>query len=204
MSERRFLLATRSAHKASEIRDILGPAIQLLSLDDSGIAVSSEEDRVEAYDTFRANAIAKARYFHVLSGLPTLADDSGICADALGGQPGVRSRRFSGRTDLDGTELDRENNRTLVAALAATPPDRRTVRYVCAAVLVADDGPEKCAIGTVTGSLIDEPRGNAGFGYDPHFLLPGTDVTFAEVDPAEKHRLSHRGIAFRALAGELR
>jgi XTP/dITP diphosphohydrolase len=203
-SERPFLLATRNAHKASEIRAILGGGVRLLSLDEAGIDVSPDEDHIETYETFRENALAKAAWFHRHSGMPTIADDSGICAEALDGRPGVRSRRFSGRSDLDGHDLDLANNRALADALAKSGHVSRTVRYVCAAVLVQSDQANVCSIGAVRGTFVTEPRGAGGFGYDPHFLVERTGHTFAELDPAGKHRLSHRGRAFRALSTMLR
>lgn len=203
-SEGPLLLATRSNHKAGEIRQILGAGIELVSLDDAGIEMSPDEHNIEAFDTFRENALAKAVHFHERSGLPVIADDSGICADALGGRPGVRSRRFSGRTDLDGADLDLANNLALIQALADVNDADRSVHYVCAAALVRARTAAICTIGTVHGRLLAEPRGAGGFGYDPHFLLPALGLTFAEIGAPAKHRRSHRGIAFRALAIALR
>jgi XTP/dITP diphosphohydrolase len=203
-SEAPLLLATRSSHKASEIRQILGARIELVSLEDAGIEMSPVEYDIEAFDTFRENALAKAVHFHERSGLPVIADDSGICAEALGGRPGVRSRRFSGRVDLDGADLDLANNLALIEALADVNDADRTVRYVCAAALVRARSAAICTIGTAHGRLLAEPRGAGGFGYDPHFLLPGPGLTFAELDAPAKHRHSHRAIAFRALAVALR
>lgn len=197
-SECTCLLATRSEHKAREIREILGDGIRLLSLDDAGIAVSPDEEHIEVHETFRENALAKAVWFHRLSGMPTIADDSGICAEALHGRPGVRSRRFSARSDLDGADLDLANNRALAEAIVEAG-ESRAVRYVCAAVLVRKRQSHVCSIGTVRGTFVIEPRGSGGFGYDPHFLVDHTLQTFAELDSGEKHRLSHRGRAFRAL-----
>jgi len=197
---RSLLLATRSPDKAREIRDILGSAIGILTLDDAGLPASAAEDDIEVFDTFRENALAKASHFQRITGLPVLADDSGICADALNGRPGVRSRRFSRRSDLDGTDLDRANNAALLDALAGVPDQRRAVRYTCAAVFLAPANAPIFAIGTVRGQLLREARGAAGFGYDPLFLLPGLGLTFAQLDAATKHRLSHRGRAFRGLS----
>jgi XTP/dITP diphosphohydrolase len=196
-----LLLATRSADKTREIRVILGAAgIEIRTLDDLGVKEAPAEDEIEAFDTFRENALAKARWFHRRCGLPTIADDSGICADALGGRPGVRSRRFSGRSDLDGLALDLANNHALAAALAELDAAAQSVRYVCAAVLVEEERSHICSLGTVRGSFLTKPRGSGGFGYDPHFLIDGAGCTFAELDRAGKHRLSHRGRAFRALS----
>jgi XTP/dITP diphosphohydrolase len=200
-----LLLATRSPDKLREIRQILnGVGRPIVSLADAGIEPAPEEGGIETFDSFLENALAKARYFQRLTGLRTLADDSGICAVALDGRPGVRSKRFSGRNDLAGDDLDRANNRSLVDALAGTTGVDRTVRYVCAAVCVTSGSAWTGAIGTVAGRLLDEPRGSAGFGYDPLFFLPPIGRTFAELDPGHKHQLSHRGRAFRALALALR
>lgn len=196
-----LLLATRSDDKAREIRAILGPLFPrpIRTLADLGIPEYPDEDAIESESTFRANALAKARYFHSLTGLDTLADDSGIQVDALGGAPGVRSRRFSGAS-LRGRELDRANNDTLLDVLALTPPARRGARYTCAAVLLLRDQPPLTALASTSGRILSQPRGNGGFGYDPLFLLPPLDRTFAEIPASAKHRVSHRGRAFRALA----
>lgn len=199
-----LLLATRSAHKAREIREILaaGGTGRILTLNEAGIPPSPEEDDIEAFDTFTANALAKARYFADRSGLTTLADDSGIRIDALGGRPGVHSKRFAGRDDLEGESLDRANNEALLAELAATGSTDRGAHYVCVAVLASQTAP-LITVGSSSGTLLEEPRGTNGFGYDPLFLVPGLGRTFAEISADEKHALSHRGRAFRALASFL-
>ena len=194
-----YVLATRSAHKAAEIVTLLhacGAAV--ISLDEAGVPVSAAEEGIEVYETFRENAIAKARYFANAAGTAAIADDSGIMLDALDGQPGVRSRRFSNRTDLDGEALDRANN-ALAAERLRTAADR-TAHYMCAAALALPDGHVFCAVGSCSGIFLLEPRGEGGFGYDPHFLLPEEGRTFGELDAVQKHRFSHRARAFRALA----
>lgn len=200
----RLLIASRSRDKLREIRAILAPlrGTQLLSLGDAGLDFESAEDGIEAFDTFRENALAKARYFAARSGLPTVADDSGIETDALAGAPGVRSRRFSG-ADLDGQALDRANNELLLERLRGVPPGRRTARYVCAAVLLEPGLPVRTALGTVTGRILEAPRGTGGFGYDPLFWLDEAGCAFGELSDTEKHRFSHRARAFRALANTL-
>lgn len=200
-----LLLATRSEHKAAEIRRILGPLHtgRILSLDEAGIAASPAEDDVEVYDTFLGNAHAKARYFRTLTELPVLADDSGISVDALGGAPGVRSRRFSGRDELTGHDLDRANNRKLLDALEGRPAAQRAAHYTCAAVLLLPDGRRFSALGTCSGVILEEPRGDGGFGYDPLFLDPASGRSFGEMTAAEKMSRSHRARAFRALATTL-
>lgn len=201
MAPLRLLLATRSADKVREIRHILAHRrdLELLSLADMGIAPQPGEDDVEAFDTFRENALAKARYFLDRTGLPTVADDSGIEVDALDRAPGVRSRRFAARPGLAGLELDQANNRLLLDKLADTPDEQRTARYVCAAALVTPDGLTTTALGTCYGRILREPRGTGGFGYDPLFLVESEGKTFGELAPDDKHRHSHRARAFRAL-----
>ncbi|HEX2094720.1 MAG TPA: RdgB/HAM1 family non-canonical purine NTP pyrophosphatase [Longimicrobiaceae bacterium] len=198
-----LLVATRSAHKLREIRQILAlyPEIEPIDLTDAGIPESPDEDAIEAFETFEENAMAKARFFATRSGLPVLADDSGLCVDALGGAPGVRSKRFSGRTDLKGAELDRANNALLLERLAGVSEEQRTARYVCAAAVVFPHGVEEVFRGTCEGIILTEPRGAGGFGYDPLFYLPDEGATFGEVAPERKDRVSHRGRAVRA-AGE--
>lgn len=201
----RFLLATRSPDKLREIREILAPTgVQLVSLLDLDVPASPEENAIEAYETFRENARAKARYFVRLTGLPTLADDSGLEVDALGGAPGVYTKRFSGRTDLAGKALDEANNQLLLERLAGVPAERRGARYVCAAAAAFLDGGVLVAVGTTPGVIARIPSaGTGGFGYDPLFFVPALDATFADVSAAEKHRRSHRARAFRALAAML-
>jgi XTP/dITP diphosphohydrolase len=199
----RVLAATRSGDKLREIRQILAPhtGLEVIALHEAGIPESPDEDAVEAFDSFEENALAKARYFAARSSLPVLADDSGLCVDALGGAPGVRSKRFSGRSDLRGAELDRANNALLLERLAGIPDAERTGRYVCAVALVLPGGSERVSIGTCEGVVLAAPRGSGGFGYDPLFLVPEAGSTFGELSPADKDRLSHRGKAVRA-AGE--
>lgn len=200
-----LLIASRSADKVREIREILQPQlrVRLLSLAEAKIAPNTAEDTVEAYHTFRENALAKARYFLDLTGLAVLADDSGIEVDALGGAPGVLSKRFAARPGLAGLELDHANNELLLQKLADVPPARRGARYVCAAVLLRPAEPPLTTLGSCRGRILDAPRGYGGFGYDPLFLLPQMGRTFGELSPAEKHRFSHRARAFRALAAAL-
>jgi XTP/dITP diphosphohydrolase len=199
-----FLLATRSRHKALEIQQLLHHSARVLTLQEAGVTESAAEEGIEVFDTFRENACAKARYFRAITALPVIADDSGIVLDALGGAPGVRSRRFSGRTDLDGAALDRANNALAVERLRSVPTPERSAHYVCAAVVAFTDGVVSTAVGACTGQFLLEPRGAGGFGYDPHFLIPEIQQTFAEITAVEKHRYSHRARAFRALIPLLR
>ena len=206
-----LLIATRSAGKMREIRRILGvvPDLEVLGLEDAGVAYREEEEGLEPYDTFEENALSKARYFAARSGLPTVADDSGISVDALDGAPGVRSKRFAADggaapVALDGEPLDDANNRHLVARLEGIPAGERTARYVCLAALVVDRDAEPVFFrGEAPGRIVDEPAGEGGFGYDPHMFNDEVGRTYAEMSPEEKDARSHRGAAFRALAAHL-
>ena len=197
-----ILLATRSAGKMRELRPLFaGAGLDTIDLIGAGIAETSDEDGLEAFETFEENALAKARFFARVSGLATVADDSGLEVTTLGGRPGVRSKRFSGRTDLSGRALDEANNRKLQMELAGDS-DRRA-RFICVAAFVGADGVEMVRRGEATGVILTEPRGGEGFGYDPYFLSDELGRTFAESGVAEKERVSHRGRAFRALLDAL-
>lgn len=196
-----LLLATRSEGKLREIRPLLAPlGLRLMDLSEAGIPEGSD-DELESGTTFEENALAKARHYFVASGgIPTVADDSGIEVSALHGRPGVKSKRWSGRAELSGQPLDDANNVTLLAALEGASD--RTARYVCVATFVDASG-EIVARGETTGTIVEQPRGTGGFGYDPYFLSDDLGVTFGEAAPAEKARVSHRGRAFRQLAERL-
>lgn len=202
-----LLVATRSAGKIREIRRILREAglaePTLLTLGDAGVVESPAEEEIEVFDTFEQNALAKARYFCRLSGLLTLADDSGLCVDALGGAPGVRSKRFSGRADLRGEQLDAANNARLLEALRGVRAADRAAHYVCVAALVAPTGDERLFRGTCDGVILPAPRGDGGFGYDPLFFLPEERATFGELPAERKNEISHRARAVRAAAASL-
>jgi len=192
-----FLLATRSLGKLYELRPMFEAAgMEITDLDVAGIAETSDEDALEHFETFEENALAKARYFRAKSGLPTIADDSGLEVRALGGAPGVRTKRWSGRSDLEGRALDVANNEYLLGMLA-TADDRRA-RYVCVAALVDASG-EHLFRGETEGEILREGRGTGGFGYDPLFLSADLGMTFAEAERQEKERTSHRGRAFAQL-----
>jgi len=197
-----LLLATRSAHKVQEIRTILSgiPRLTVLDLDDIGLEWRDEEEALEPFDTFEENARSKAEYFHTRTGLPTVADDSGLEVDALGGAPGVRSKRFAPVEGLTGHKLDQENNNYLVERLGALELEKRTGQYVCVAALLGFASQMIVTRGEARGLILTEPRGDGGFGYDPYFFEPDLDMTFAELHPDQKNELSHRGKAFRALA----
>ena len=200
--DRKVLLATRSKGKLRELHGILASAgLEGVTLDDAGIAESAEEEHIEIFDTFEENALAKARYFHRRSRMPTMADDSGLSVRALGGAPGVYSKRYSARDDLSGQDLDDANNAKLVNALRESSDT--SASYSCAAAFVDDKG-ELVAMGETHGRVIDEPRGSEGFGYDPFFFSTELGKTFGEATVEEKEAVSHRGRAFRKLVHALR
>ena len=196
---KKLVIASGNAGKLREIQALLGPlGCEVLTQTELGIA-----DAEEPHFTFIENALAKARHAAERSGLPALADDSGVCVVALGGEPGVHSARYAG--DPGGREeRDARNNAKLLAALAACA-DRRAY-YYCAMVLVrhAADPQPLIGEGVWWGEIRDEARGRNGFGYDPHFFLPDLGKAAAELDAEQKNRLSHRGQALRALVEKLR
>ena len=205
MTERRLLVATRSAHKLRELRELLDLGrTDLVSLDDLGI----EGDPIEDGATFETNAAIKARFGLRASGLPTLADDSGLEVDALGGGPGVRTRRYAGE---DATDAD--NNAKLLEALHGLTSEQRSARYVCVLALAMPDGTGPrggirviTARGTCRGRIATGPHGTGGFGYDPIFQPvsePPDGRTLGLWTPAEKHAISHRARAARRMAPRL-
>ena len=203
MSATALLVATRSQGKLREIRPMFGAAgLTLVSLDELEIEESIEEAELEPYATFEENALSKARYFYEVSGgIPTIADDSGLEVAALGGDPGVRSKRWAGRDDLRGLQLDEANNQALIASLDGI--EDTAARYVCVAAFVSV-GHEVTARGETVGHIVRSPRGSQGFGYDPYFFSTELGRTFGESAPAEKERVSHRGRAFRELLGRIK
>jgi XTP/dITP diphosphohydrolase len=194
----KLLVATRSPGKAREIRDIFtGLPFEIAFPSDRFLERLPEEADLEGGAGYVENAVAKARYFAARSGLPTIADDSGIEVDALGGAPGVRSARFSG---AEGPGADAANNALLLKQLADVPEERRAARYRCVvALLTAPGGVPEIVEATCEGFILPEPRGQNGFGYDPLFYSPELQMSFGEAPPSAKHRVSHRGRAFRAL-----
>jgi XTP/dITP diphosphohydrolase len=202
----KLLVATRSTHKVAEIRSILSvvPGLELLDLDEAGIVPSAAEDALEPYATFEGNARSKAVYFRRISGLVTVADDSGLEVDALGGEPGVRSRRFAPLPpSTPREEQDRANNEQLLERLEGVEAAHRTARYVCVAALSEREGQAMLFRGAAEGRILTAPRGEGGFGYDPLFLADALGSSFGEADAALKDAHSHRGEAFRALAAHL-
>ncbi len=192
---RKILVATGNAGKLREIAALLTdlPA-EWVGLD----AFDAMPEPVEDGDTFLANATKKALHYARFTGVLTLVDDSGLEVDALDGAPGVISARYAG-TPSD----DKANNAKLIAALAGIPAEQRTARFRCVLVAVQEDRVVATTDGTVEGRIIDEPRGDNGFGYDPHFFLPERGKTTAELPPEEKNRISHRGKAVRAMKEKL-
>jgi XTP/dITP diphosphohydrolase len=196
---KKLILASGNAGKLREIEAILGPlGCEVLTQAELGIA-----DAEEPHLTFIENALAKARHAAEHAGLPALADDSGVCVVALGGEPGVHSARYAGSSAAR-EERDARNNDKLVSALAACT--ERRAYYYCAMVLVrhAADPQPLIGEGYWWGEISAHARGGSGFGYDPHFYLPGLGKTAAELDPEQKNRLSHRGQALRQLVEKLR
>lgn len=188
----RVVLATRNAGKVEELRRILVPyGIELVGLED----VAPYEPGPETAPDFAGNALAKAREACERTGLPAVADDSGLVVDALNGMPGVLSARWAGRHGDD-----RANLELVLGQLTELPDERRGAAFVCAAAYALPGGGEHVVEGVVRGRLLRAPRGTGGFGYDPLFVPAGHDRTTAEMSPAEKDAISHRGQAFRALA----
>ena len=193
----KVVIASRNEHKIDEMRRILNEAG--LSLDLVGIQEFPDlPDVDETGTTFAENALLKAREICAFTGIPAIADDSGLCVDALGGMPGIFSARWAG---THGNDL--ANLQLLLAQISHVVPDRRTASFRCAAAIVMPSGAEEVVEGIMAGRLIDTPRGTNGFGYDPIFIADGYSITTAEMDSANKDAISHRGRAIAALAPTL-
>lgn len=194
----RLILATRNAHKVTELQAILSDAgigLELLGAD----AFPDIPDVKETGTTFAENALLKARTLAHATGTPAIADDSGLCVDILGGAPGIFSARWAGRHGDDKANLD-----LLLAQLADIESGHRGAHFMCAAALALPDGTERVAEGRLHGTLRHSPSGTGGFGYDPVLQPDGESRTCAELSPGEKNAVSHRGRAFRALAPAVR
>ncbi|WP_324652517.1 RdgB/HAM1 family non-canonical purine NTP pyrophosphatase [Georgenia sp. H159] len=192
----RLVLATHNAHKIGELRAILAPLLP--DLDPAAVVGAADvgaPEPVEDGVTFAENALIKARALTAATGLPAVADDSGLAVDVLGGAPGIFSARWAGKHGDD-----RANLELLLAQLADVRAEHRGARFVCAAALVTPDGAEVVETGTMPGRLLTEPRGTGGFGYDPILQPDGENRSAAELSAEEKNAISHRGEAFRALA----
>jgi XTP/dITP diphosphohydrolase len=201
----RLLVATRSRGKQAEFRRVLEAAgHEVLFPDDAGIPLRPElEDALEVEETFEGNARRKAEYFAKLSGMPTIADDSGLEVIALGGAPGVRSKRFSG---VDGPEavVSAANNAELLRRLSGAPPTRRTARYRCVIVYLGSPTAAPAVFeGSCPGRILEEADGAGGFGYDPLFLSAELGKSFGTASAAEKDAISHRGKALTAMIAAL-
>jgi XTP/dITP diphosphohydrolase len=195
----RVVLASRNEDKLVELRRILGAAGLAVEL----IGLPPGEEVAETGATFEENALIKARDAVRVTGLPAVADDSGLAVDALNGMPGILSARWSGRYELDRVGRDEANNDLLLRQMADTPDRRRGAAFVCAAALVTPTGVERVVRGELRGVIVREPRGANGFGYDPLFVADGNDRTNGELSAAEKDAISHRGKAFTAMAALL-
>ena len=192
----RIALATHNAHKVGEIWAILAPLVPGLTREDMASAGElGAPSPVEDGVSFAENALIKARALAAATGLPAIADDSGISVDVMGGAPGIFSALWSGRHGADG-----ENLKILLAQMADIPEPNRGAAFVCAAALVNPDGTELVEIGTMRGRLAAAASGGNGFGYDPIFIPEGFVVTAAELTPEQKNAISHRAAAFTALA----
>nr|WP_269329550.1 RdgB/HAM1 family non-canonical purine NTP pyrophosphatase [Kineosporia babensis] len=192
-----MVLATHNAGKVVELRQILGASgseVELLGMD----SFPDVADVVETGVTFAENALLKAHAVARATQLPAVADDSGLAVDVLGGSPGVFSARWAGRHGDDRANLD-----LLLAQVGDVPDEHRQAQFVCAAALALPDGTEKVWYGKMPGTLLREPRGTNGFGYDPILRPEGETRSAAELSAAEKNAISHRGKAFRLLAAEL-
>lgn len=193
----KLVLATRNPGKLAELRRILdeaGPAVELLGPD----SFADLPEVAETGSTFAENALLKARAIAAGTGLPAVADDSGLCVDALNGMPGVLSARWAGRHGDDQANLE-----LVLGQLADVPDERRGARFVCAAALALPGGEADLAAGEVVGVLLRQPVGTNGFGYDPIFRPDGHERTTAQLSAAEKDAISHRGRALRALVPDI-
>jgi XTP/dITP diphosphohydrolase len=191
------LLASRNTKKLAELRRILEPVVpdvRVLGLSD----VAQYDEPAETEPTFEGNALLKARAAVTATGLASLADDSGICVDALNGMPGVLSARWSG--NAAGPDKDKDNNTLLLAQLSDVPDDRRGAEFRCAIALVMPGGEEHVEIGVMRGRVLRTTVGDGGFGYDPLFAADGYDVSTAQLSVADKDAISHRGKALRSIA----
>ena len=188
----KLVVATKNAHKIHELSEMLAiDGLTLVSLADVGFTGEIEENGA----TFAENALIKARAAAKFCGLPALADDSGLCVDALDGEPGIYSARYASE---DGENAgDAANVKKLLENLKGIPSGERTARFVCAIALVLPDGTEKTVTGACEGVITSEIRGNGGFGYDPVFYLPELGMTYAELPSEQKNAISHRARALQ-------
>lgn len=194
----KFVLATRNSHKATELKRIL----EELNLDCELLTVADFPGAPEVEETessFEGNALLKARALVKFTGLAAIADDSGLCVDALDGNPGVLSARWSGALE----NVDQANLDLVLEQVKDVPAESRGAKFVCAAVAVFPDGQEMVAIGEMLGHLLNAPTGENGFGYDPIFAPQGFEISTAQMSAAEKDAISHRGKALNQLAHQI-
>jgi XTP/dITP diphosphohydrolase len=194
----KFVLATRNSHKATELKRIL----EELNLDCELLTVADFPGAPEVEETessFEGNALLKARALVKFTGLAAIADDSGLCVDALNGNPGVRSARWSGASE----NVDKANLDLVLEQVKDVPAESRGAKFVCAAVAVFPDGQEMVATGEMLGHLLNAPTGENGFGYDPIFVPQGFKLSTAQMSVAEKDAISHRGKALNQLAHQI-
>lgn len=194
----KIVLATRNNHKADELQRILNSqnlAVEIVTL----ASFPDAPEVIETESTFEGNALLKARAICAHTGLPAIADDSGLCVNSLNGMPGVLSARWSGASE----NVDEQNLQLVLKQISDVPDVRRGAQFVCKAVAVFPDGTELIASGTVEGEIVREPRGTNGFGYDPIFKPVNSDLTTAQLSPDQKDAISHRGKALKDLADQL-
>jgi XTP/dITP diphosphohydrolase len=195
----KFVLATRNSHKAAELKRVLEELdldCELLTVADFPGAPEVEETET----TFEGNALLKARALAKFTGIAAIADDSGLCVDALDGNPGVLSARWSGALE----NIDQANLELVLVQMKEVPPQNRGAKFVCSAVVVFPDGRELTAAGEMLGHLLDAPTGENGFGYDPIFVPQGYEISNAQMTASEKDAISHRGEALIHLAHQIK
>lgn len=191
----KWVAATNNINKLREIRHILDHYdIEVLSLKDVGLNIHVAEDG----DSFKENAFKKASEVYKCIKQPTLADDSGLMVEALGGRPGIYSARYAGENASDD-----ENNRKLLEELKDVPMEKRKAKYICVTVLIINENSVYYGVGKCEGYILEEPRGNNGFGYDPIFYLPALDCTFAQIPEEKKNCISHRSLALKDLLSKI-
>ena len=183
----KFILASQNKHKANEIENILGDGFSIITMDET---CARGIDIIEDGETFKENALIKARAVAKITNLPTIADDSGICVDYLDGKPGVRTARFAGENATDDQNIDK-----LLSELDGIPEEKRNAHFACCIAVVFPDGDEKTFYGECHGRILTERHGENGFGYDPIFYVPEYDMAMAEISPEIKNQISHRSRA---------
>lgn len=182
-----FVLASQNKHKAVEIENILGEGFSIITMDETK---AKGLDIIEDGETFEENALIKARTVARITNLPTIADDSGLCVEYLGGAPGVYTARYAGEGATDDANIDK-----LLGALAGVPEEKRGAYFACAIAVVFPNGEEKTFFGKCEGRILEERRGNNGFGYDPIFFAFEYNMSMAEIPMEDKNKISHRSRA---------